>query len=165
LAINNPFIAQSSRALLKDTAMKKFAIAFGALAVVLLIAFDTQAQSAAPAAACPTLEVTGLKPGEGVLMVAVYASADTFFKKPAWTNGQKVVGATMQVPICNLNAEEIAVMAFVDMNGNEKLDSNPLGIPTEPYAASGKPPMFSAPSWNDVKVSFKNATAMIPVKF
>jgi uncharacterized protein (DUF2141 family) len=109
--------------------------------------------------------VSGLKAGEGVLMIAVYSSADTFFKKPAWVSGQKVSAATMQVPVCNLDAQEIAVMAFVDMNGNEKLDSNPLGIPTEPYAASGKPPMFSAPSWNDVKVSFKNVTTPIPVKF
>jgi uncharacterized protein (DUF2141 family) len=153
--------------------VKKLAFALGGLALLVLVALDTQAQTAvsAPAATpsletpCPTLAVTGLKPGDGVLMIAVYASADTFFKKPAWTTAQKVSGATMQIPVCNLNEDEIAVTAFQDMNGNQKLDSNPIGIPTEPYAASGKPPMFSAPTWNDAKVPFKGATAPIPVKF
>jgi uncharacterized protein (DUF2141 family) len=153
--------------------VKKIAFALGGLALLVLVAFDTQAQtaasvsSAAPSAEtqCPTLAVTGLKPGVGVLMVAAYVSADTFIKKPAWMTAQKVSGSAMQIPVCNLNEDEIAVTAFQDMNGNQKLDSNPIGIPTEPYAASGKPAMFGAPTWSDTKVTFKGATAPIAVKF
>lgn len=152
--------------------MKKIAMAIGALALIALMAFDTQAQiatnSPAPGASdskCPTLEVSGLKPNEGMLMVAIYASAETFFKKPAWMTAQKVSTATLQIPVCGLNVDEIAITAFQDMNGNQKLDSNPIGIPTEPYAASGSSATFGAPTWKDTKVPYKAATAPIPVKF
>lgn len=58
----------------------------------------------------------------------------------------KVDKETMSVPVCNVESAEISVTAFQDMNGNGKLDSNPMGIPSEPFAASGKPAMFSAPT-------------------
>jgi uncharacterized protein (DUF2141 family) len=114
---------------------------------------------------CPTLEFTGLKGGEGTLMIAVYGSAETFFTKPVWMNAIKVSKETMSVPMCNLDATEIAITAFQDMNGNGKMDSNPMGIPTEPYGASGKPAIFSAPTWNDTKVQVAGATQAIVVKF
>lgn len=146
--------------------MKKYVVAVAALATIALIAFDTHAQTAAPvSASCPVLHVTGLKPSEGMLMVAVYASADTFFKKPAWMTTHKVTSDSVQIPVCNLDADEIAVTAFQDMNGNQKLDSNPLGIPTEPIGMSGKPAMFGPPSWAGSKVAFKGASGPIAVKF
>jgi uncharacterized protein (DUF2141 family) len=125
----------------------------------------SHAQFAPATASCPTLQFTGLKSGEGTLMIAAYGSADTFFKKPVWMNTIKVDGETMTVPMCNVDASEIAVTAFQDLNGNGKMDSNPMGIPNEPYGASGKPAMFSAPTWNDTKVSFAGVTQPIVIKF
>ncbi len=130
-----------------------------------LMAALSHAQVAPGAASCPTLQFTGLKSGEGTLMIAAYSSADTFFKKPVWMNTVKVDGETMTVLVCNVDASEIAITAFQDMNGNGKLDSNPLGIPSEPYGASGKPAMFSAPTWSDTKVLFAGATLSIVIKF
>lgn len=124
----------------------------------------TQAH-AQTAIACPTLQFVGLKSGGGELMIAAYGSAETFFKKPAWSQTIKVDKETMTVPVCNLDAAEVAVTAFQDMNSNGKLDSNPMGIPSEPYASSGKPAMFSAPTWNDTKVAFATATQPIVIKF
>jgi uncharacterized protein (DUF2141 family) len=142
--------------------MKKYLAAFICLALLALTAWDAKAQ---PTSACPTLNVTGLKPDEGVLMIAVYAKSDEFFKKAAWMTAQKVSSSSMQIPVCNLDAEEIAITAFQDMNGNQKLDTNPIGIPTEPYAASGTPSMFGAPTWKDTKVAYKAAITAIAVKF
>jgi uncharacterized protein (DUF2141 family) len=142
--------------------MKKYLVAVIAAALVALVTWDAKAQSTS---VCPTLNVTGLKAGEGVLMIAVYAKSEEFFKKPAWMTAQKVSNTSMQVPVCNLEVDEIAVTAFQDMNGNQKLDMNPIGIPTEPYAASGTPAMFGAPTWNDTKVTYKNTSATIAIKF
>jgi uncharacterized protein (DUF2141 family) len=142
--------------------MKKYFVAFAAVAIIALIAWDTKAQGVPT---CPTLDVTGLKADEGVLMIAIYAKSEEFFKKPAWMTAQKVSSSAMQVPVCGLDAEEIAVTAFQDMNGNQRLDTNPIGIPTEPYTASGTPAMFGAPTWNDTKVAYKNASAAIAIKF
>jgi uncharacterized protein (DUF2141 family) len=117
------------------------------------------------AAPCQTLHVSGLKAGEGTLMMTAYGSADAFFKKPVWIHSIKVDKESMTVPICNVDATEIAITAFQDMNGNGKLDSNLLGIPSEPYGASGTPAQFGAPTWSDTKVAFAAATQPIVIKF
>jgi uncharacterized protein (DUF2141 family) len=151
-----------------STVVKKYIIGLVALIVIALTAWDASAQDTSAtktSAECPTLNVTGLKPNEGTLMIAVYSRSEEFFKKAAWMTAQKVSSASMQIPVCNLDAEDIAVTAFQDMNGNQKLDSNPIGIPTEPYAASGTPAMFGAPTWKDTKVAYKGVTAPIAIKF
>ncbi|MGL4231833.1 MAG: DUF2141 domain-containing protein [Casimicrobium sp.] len=142
--------------------MKKYLVVFLGLALLALAAWDAKAQSAST---CPTLNVTGLKADEGVLMIAVYTKSEEFFKQAAWMTAQKVSSTSIQIPVCNLDVEEIAITAFQDMNGNQKLDMNPIGIPTEPYAASGTPAMFGAPTWKDTKVAYKGATAPIAIKF
>ena len=121
---------------------------------------------AAPAAgACPTLQFTGLKTGPGLVMIAVYGSAETYLKKPLWVKALPVEQGTMDVPMCDVAAAEVAVTAFQDLNGNGKLDSNPIGIPSEPYGASGTPALFSAPTWSDTKVSISGCCSPIIIKF
>ncbi len=114
---------------------------------------------------CSTLQFTGLKGGEGSLMIAVYGSAETYLKNPVWVKSVKVEQDAMTVPLCGVKSAEIAITAFQDLNGNGKLDSNPMGIPSEPYGASGKPAMFSAPTWADTKVPLVDNTSPIVVKF
>ena len=121
------------------------------------------AQSAKPLE-CPTMEFVGLKSGEGRLMVAVYNSAESFFKAPVWSLTVKVLGDAMRIPLCNVDAAEVAITAYQDLNGNNKMDANPMGIPTEPYGASGKPAMFGPPTWNDTKVA-RSAASTILIKF
>jgi uncharacterized protein (DUF2141 family) len=125
----------------------------------------TYAQNPSSDAACPVLQFTGLKTGAGPLMIAAYASAETYLKKPVWVKTVKVDDATMNVPLCNVQSAEIAVTAFQDTNGNGKMDSNPMGIPSEPYGSSGSPAAFSAPTWSDTKVLLVGSTSPIVVKF
>jgi uncharacterized protein (DUF2141 family) len=143
--------------------MKHVLLATAFLATV--ITATAHAQSEPVAKTCPTLQFTGLKVGPGQLMIAAYGSAETYLKKPVWIKALAVDQETMNVPICDVSFTEIAVTAFQDMNGNGKLDSNPVGIPSEPYGASGTPAMFSAPTWNDTKVSLVGSTSPIIVKF
>ena len=50
-----------------------------------------------------------------------------------------------------------AISAFVDVNDNQQLDSNFLGIPKEPYCFSNNyKPMFSAPTFNNCAITIKN---------
>jgi uncharacterized protein (DUF2141 family) len=117
------------------------------------------------AAPCNTLEVSGLKPNTGTLEIAAYTGEDGFMKRPNWGQSIKVTDATMRIEFCDASGQEVAFIAFQDLNGNRKLDMNPLGIPSEPYAASGTPPLFSAPTWKDTKVSVADKSASILVKF
>jgi uncharacterized protein (DUF2141 family) len=148
-----------------------FAVATAAIVAAMSSHVHAQSEPTATAAqskstsTCATLQFTGLKTGEGLLMIAAYGSAETYLKKPVWVNAVKVDKETMNVPVCDVAAAEIAVTAFQDVNGNGKLDSNPMGIPSEPYGASGTPAMFSAPTWNDTKVLIAGSTSPIVVKF
>lgn len=126
-------------------------------------AFVASAQSAKPVE-CPTMDFVGLKSGEGRLMVVAYSSAESFFKAPVWSLMVKVVGDTMRIPLCNVDAAEVAITAFQDLNGNNKMDANPMGIPTEPYGASGKPSVFGPPTWNGSKVALSSASPIV-IKF
>lgn len=138
------------------------------LAAVLLaaaIASPAHAQSPSAANACPMLQFTGLQTGPGRLMIAAYGSAETYLKVPVWVKSLPVDQETMKVAMCDVPSSEIAVIAFQDLNGNGKLDSNPMGIPSEPYGASGTPAMFGAPTWNDTKVSIVGSLSPIIVKF
>lgn len=104
------------------------------------------------ASACPTVQIQGLKPGQGFLMLAAYDSATEYFKKSVWQVRLPVTDTQMLVTVCDLANKEIAFSGYQDLNGNGKLDSNPLGIPNEPYGSSGTPPAFSAPTWQTTKV-------------
>jgi uncharacterized protein (DUF2141 family) len=109
--------------------------------------------------ACVKVEITGLKPQAGRVMLTSFSSAEQFFKKPWAQNMVKVTDANMTVELCGAEAAgEIAITAFQDINENGKFDMNPFGIPSEPYGASGKPPMFSAPTWEATKVKVEAAT-------
>ena len=136
--------------------------------VLAFAAAATFAQPPAPVAApnCAKIEVTGLQADTGTLDLASYDSTASYFKKPVWGKRVKVVGTTMRIPVCDLAAGEIAVVGYQDLNDNKKMDRNPLGIPAEPYGASGTPPAFSAPTWDTTKVTWPPvADAVIRVKF
>jgi uncharacterized protein (DUF2141 family) len=103
-------------------------------------------------AKCTEIVLEGLKPGQGTLRIAGYTSAEAFFKQIAWGHQAAVTESTMTLKVCGVAAAEIALTAYQDLNNNQKLDSNPLGIPTEPYGASGSPSSFGPPTWADCKV-------------
>ncbi len=135
--------------------------------VVALVAACSSVIAQAPAGTpCADIEVTGLQADTGTLNLAAYNSGDSFFKKPVWADRIKVVGTSMRIPVCGVTPGEIAITGFQDLNGNNKMDSNPLGIPSEPYGASGKPPAFSAPTWDTTKIVWPPAdNAAVRVKF
>jgi uncharacterized protein (DUF2141 family) len=112
---------------------------------------------------CATIKVEGLTPAGGFLYLAAYDSAANYFKKPVWQTRIKVTEATASVQLCGLSSDEVALTGYQDLNDNGKLDSNPLGIPNEPYGSSGTPPAFSAPTWESTKVKFA-AGSLINIK-
>lgn len=112
------------------------------------------AAAAAPASksACMQLEVRRLHAGKGPLMAAAYGSADSFLKQPVWVNRTQANGEQLTLAVCGVATAEVAFTVFQDLNGNGKLDMNPMGIPTEPYGFSGRP-VFGAPSWDNAKTA------------
>ena len=135
-------------------------------AIALLSVLSASTLVALPATAAPAcaqLEVGEVRPDQSLLMIAVYADAASYDKSPVAQIQLRADAATMTVPVCNLAAApQLAFRLYQDLNGNGKLDRNVLGIPSEPWAASGKAPAMSAPTWETTAVA--NDGSVIVVK-
>jgi uncharacterized protein (DUF2141 family) len=97
-----------------------------------------------------TIQIDDVKSSEGLLMVAVYNSVDTFLKTPFTGVRTQATKDGKSVVVKDLPAGEYALVVYHDVNQNGKMDRNAMGIPTEDYAfsnnAMGKmgPPTFEA---------------------
>ncbi len=82
-----------------------------------------------------SIKVKGIEQLKGTLRVAIFNQKKTFLTKD-WVVG-KVADANAAVvtfEFAGLEKGDYAVSLFQDLNGNEKLDKNFVGAPTEPYA-------------------------------
>lgn len=128
---------------------------FPAIAVLLALALTLAlGQGPALAQARATLHVTvqGVVPG-GMIRMGLYdragyakdANPVAFADVPAKTG-------TTVVTMTNIPPGEYGVMVYQDVNGNDRTDSNFLGIPREPYGFSrNAKPFLSKPGFDDVK--------------
>ncbi|ELX08876.1 hypothetical protein Jab_2c09340 [Janthinobacterium sp. HH01] len=107
--------------------------------------------AAAPSQAADLkITVTGVASADGQVLVALYNSAETYQKKAFRVAGAPAVAGAITIEIKDVPPGDYAYSLFHDANGNGKLDSNVIGIPTEDYAfsnnAMGKfgPPAYEA---------------------
>lgn len=97
-----------------------------------------------------SLDLTGVAPGKGEVMVALYDSADHFLHKPLRRVAVPASDAALRVKLADLAPGEYAVSLYQDVNGNKKMDTHMFGIPAEPYGFSNNaegsfgPPKFDA---------------------
>ena len=82
------------------------------------------------------VEVAGLKDAKGQVLVALYDRADTFLKQPMRAAMAAAQAGKVQLVISDLPAGDYAVTVFQDKNSNGALDTNPVGMPIEPYGFS-----------------------------
>ena len=97
-----------------------------------------------------TIDLDGIQPGKGKIMIAVYDSAENFLHHSLRVLKVPATEATMHVKLEGLAPGNYAISLYQDINSNSKLDSNFLGIPNEPYGFSNNatgsfgPPKFDA---------------------
>jgi uncharacterized protein (DUF2141 family) len=115
-----------------------------------LAAAPVRAQSAPTSeAASLTVSFSGLKSTDGALMIALFAS------EAAYSSGQPVqalkIAADTPSPTASFSGLKpglYAIKAFHDLNGDGKLNTNPFGVPIEPYAFSnGAQADMGPPTW------------------
>jgi uncharacterized protein (DUF2141 family) len=134
--------------------------ALAALAtLVVAVAGATVATTAA--AATLTLEVQQAS-GSGELMVAVFNDAGQWLKKPVRAARQPLQDGPISVQLADLPDGDYAISLFIDRNANGKLDSNAMGIPTEPYAFSNDAAgNFGPPSFAQARFSVSGDTRAV----
>lgn len=94
------------------------------------------------------ITVESVNSNEGSLMLAVFNSEQTFGHTQLTAQKAKAVSGDMKFTFNQLPVGEYALMVFHDVNGNGELDTNLLGMPTEPWGASlqGRQ-VFGPPGW------------------
>jgi uncharacterized protein (DUF2141 family) len=111
-----------------------------AAAALLLSAAPALAQSADDNKLVLTFE-TGAR--TGLVMIALYDSARAFNGEGTDADANRAVARTaisaqgrVVATFENLPAGDYAVKAFHDVNGDGEMNTNPFGMPVEPYAFS-----------------------------
>ena len=134
------------------------------LSIALLVLTAT---ATAPAYAADLIvTVTGVRAHKGILKLAVYDSA------ASWDGDGKAVAADEKTPdadevtfrFADLPGGNVAVMAMHDENGNGKLDSNFMGMPTEGYGFSNNPKVMRKAHFDEAAVAVGDTPVMITLK-
>lgn len=114
-----------------------------------LIALPLPALALPGASPALTLRLAQAKP-QGVVFIAIYAD------EVSWNGGaparvaMQPVAAGDSITIEGLAPGRYAVKLYQDVNGNGKMDSNPFGIPIEPFGFSRDAMgAHGSPAWAD----------------
>lgn len=115
-----------------------------------------------------SVEFSNILEAKGSLYVAVYDHPDAFMEVEK-VRVKKVVQVsqtgTVKISLGTLPPGNYALSCFHDLNGNGKLDTNLLGIPTEPYGFSNNArPKFRAPKWTEAMFNLNEAPKAIKVR-
>jgi len=110
-----------------------------------------------------TVEVEGVKSSSGNINIAIYNKAEGFLKfENVFLSDSTLANAgKTEVQINNLPNGEYALAVFHDENGNNKLDTNWLGIPKEPIGFSqAQMKTFGPPSFKECAFSISSDKAI-----
>lgn len=97
-----------------------------------------------------TIHVDNVRSTDGQVMVALFDDAGRFLKQPARMAAAPAAAGGATVVFRDVAPGEYGFAVFHDLNGNGKMDANPMGIPIEPFAFSNNaqgrmgPPAFDA---------------------
>jgi uncharacterized protein (DUF2141 family) len=133
--------------------MKILTLAFLLAGTILLALAPVKAERPAGTASV-TVVVSALASPQAAVKLYFYNLGDKFLK-PSGYAFRKVVrpGGQRQIELpVDLPHGEWAVVITQDLNDNDKLDKNLMGIPIEPYGFSNNVrPKFAPPAFDDCK--------------
>ena len=133
-------------------------IAFAAAVGLFAPAAAALAQSPSDGAVTLTFE-TGAR--TGAVMVALYDSEAGYAgDRPIGGRRLDVAAGEVTVTFEGLPAGDYAAKAFHDVNGDGEMNTNPFGMPVEPYAFSNNAVGNMGPaSWERARFTVSGATA------
>lgn len=128
-------------------------LAAGALAGLGLAGAAGSAQ-----AADLTLQLQAVRADDGHVMVALFDAADSFLKRPLMAQqvaaARRAPDGSLRLVFAGLAPGRYALTAYHDRNGNGKLDTNLMGLPTEPYGFSNAAKAnFGPPTFDEAAVT------------
>lgn len=106
-----------------------------------------------------TVTIDNCKNNKGKIYIALYDSEKTFMKEDKAVNKKiaTIENGVAKITFSGLTSTQYAFVFFHDENGNGKLDTNLLGIPTEGYGFSNNAKgTFGPPSYAKSKISLND---------
>ena len=111
-----------------------------------------------------TVQVDEVRKLEGKVMIAVYDKEELFLEDEVVGGTVDALGSSVTYSFKGLRKGTYAISIFHDLNGNGKLDTNFVGIPTEPYAFSNNAKgMFGPPSFEECKFEFVESSQKVTI--
>ena len=107
-----------------------------------------------------SVQISPMKAIQGKLFLALHNTSDTFLedeKDPFMSKVLPVTSKELQTS-WQVPAGNYAISVFHGVNNNGKLDTNFLGIPTEPYGFSNNPKgLFGPPSYEQAMMKIEKS--------
>ena len=131
------------------------------LAACLVLAFGNQAM-----AADVRVSIEGITSADGKVMTALFDKASEFPRgKLSLANMAPATVGAVKVVFADLPPGKYAISVYHDVNGNQRMDANMVGIPSEPYGfsrdARGK---MGPPSFEDAAFEVGKDTVNLTIK-
>ena len=127
-----------------------------------LLAFSTTSVSVT--AADLTIQVTGVSSDDGTVRVALHDGAEGFPRDRQMIAGRFANASTQGVTLIfkDVAPGRYAISAFHDLDGDEALSTNLLGIPTEPFGFSNNAVgSFGPPDFEDAAFTVQDADHLL----
>jgi uncharacterized protein (DUF2141 family) len=111
-----------------------------------------------------TVNITGLKSGEGQVRVALFDSEKTFLQKPFKSGVVAIENFQSHWQVKGVSRGFYALAVYHDRNNNGQLDKNLVGIPLEPYGFSNNARgVLGPPSFGDARFQVEGPKMRIEV--
>jgi uncharacterized protein (DUF2141 family) len=129
----------------------------------ILLAIGSNAAPAAAEGFAITVAVAGIKENEGEVNCSLYSKEKGFpMKKPVFAEQRVPVKSSSEKCVfTNVPAGVYAVAVYHDEDGDGKVDTNMMGIPSEPVGVSNNPkPAMRAPTFDEAKFEVSKDVSM-----
>ncbi len=111
--------------------------------------------------------IEGLKNDNGTVQIGLFNSKESWEGKTEKFKGAiiRIKGKKAEWKIENIPYGEYAIRFFHDEDGDDKMDKNFLGIPTESFGFSNNAKAtFGPPSFENAKIMFDSENIVIKIK-
>lgn len=121
---------------------------YRSIIAALVLVTTAQTADAQDASGAISIQLSGLRP-QGQVMAQIFNSEASYRGgQAAGATMTAVGGDTAQIRFADLAPGQYAFRLFHDLNGDGRMNTNPFGIPTEPYAFSNNAQgSFGPASW------------------
>ena len=105
------------------------------------------------------LKISNIQKMQGDIKIGIFKSDSSFLKEDLALKNYsiKVIKNTAFITITDLPKGEYAISMFHDENSDNKMNTNFIGIPKEPYGFSNNViPKMSAPKYKECKFNFSD---------